>query len=141
MISGREDDISAHLTIANYPKINSDVVLGYTEKFAVTQNRFFIDFISLSIFDNNCIHLTPRISKKLLAIHEEFHKEMDDLCDEYTKLSLNKWTPHTSISHRPTTQVIEKLLEEFQEFKCEVIGLRVKDCDNNFEVVRDYYFK
>ncbi len=92
---------SAHITIATYMGIESDIILEYTRKFCQSHSKFNVEYVGVGVLLNGeppLIYAVPRMNSELFEMHKEFHQEYDEYCTGFTSLHPHTWTPHTSLS-------------------------------------------
>lgn len=137
--AGRKSDFAAHITIATYTEISEKELIPYVEDFCQRHKAFNVDYTGIGIFYKSCIFAIPRLCKPLYELYTDFHRELDDKCNDYTSMRAGKWSPHTSLCAQSPERVAS-LLSVFEEFTCTVKGLKIKDYGDGFKEIASFEF-
>ncbi len=116
-----------HISLAVY----SDILAGRFEdelrRFSRLIKPFEVRFFGFGIFptDERVLYLTPKVSKYMIRVHEDFNQHFVDFNDSINPYYLpENWVPHCTLgrnfSENNIKQAIEELSKDFNPFAVKV---------------------
>lgn len=86
-----------HITLGSYPDIEEKELVAYTRRFARPLAPFVVTFESVGLLSAGFAACFPRYDGELLRYYQDYHRQFDDLADQWTSLSGGLYRPHVSL--------------------------------------------
>lgn len=133
---GRDDEQSAHITLATYLDLDEKTILDWAELLLERHSAFPISYYGVGVFIRGCIIALPTIPSALMHLYQDVHSRYDEYCNEYTSMKNDRWFPHTALVYCGESQAPQRLLqarEQFDMVDTRVTGLRITRCISDSE--------
>ncbi len=134
-----------HITIANYPGINTVTIKKYAEHFFKKIKPFPIILAKLALIDKHLLVIEPIDNSRLNEIHHTFHEAYDEYSTIYTTMKDGKYMPHITLHYdleRDLKPIFEELAPKFVSFTGFITGVEVSQInDNGFKILRRILLK
>jgi|GEM_PF-417494 2'-5' RNA ligase len=96
----KPDDSVPHLTFGGYKDVSGEDLLEWVRTFCEEQTEIELNFNHIGLFPGGFCFIAPRVDKKLLKFHFDFHQNYDtcltDIGYNFTLCSDN-WVPHVTL--------------------------------------------
>lgn len=136
---------SGHITIATYESFDPDTLIEYTKQFCKTQPKVDIAYNGIGVMTakkpyKGFIYAIPKVTIDLSKLHYNFHQKYDEHATGYTSLNPNTWNPHTSLCPYSPFKM-RKCLKNFDNIEGKLIGMKVVDVNDRWNVIGTFEFE